>query len=681
MYINYYKINFNLLHFASLTLIFTIISYYHSLPGTFVFDDTVAIVKNKDVTKSPLSLHSIFTHDFWGANLTDADSHKSYRPLTTLLFHFEYSVFDFRSYHMKTINLLLHCLNSLLVLYIFHRITRNKNTAFIGALLFAIHPTHTEAVCGVVGRTELLFCLCFLLAIILIDSSEDDCPLNALKYLGVMILAAIGLLCKESAITILPSCVLYDIIKRSKTKTITWDNIIRKQYVVFGITASMLLYFRLWIQNFQSPKFNAMDNPIAANTDVLTRMLSQNYLYALNCWIILCPLWLSFDWALGSVELITSALDKRVIGIFLMYLIIFKIIHTKSKILLTGLGFTIVPFLPASGLIKVGFVIAERVLYVPSIGVCLIVASSYQSLGRRMGKYKKLVFLAMVALMILFTLRTRQRASEWMTEELLFSSALRVCPSNAKVHYNIARLATDKGERKKAFHHYHKAIDLYEDYEAALMNLGNLYREIGDYQTAENFIKRSIEVLHEFPAAWMNLGIVQAIRKKHSEALQSYRNALKHRKHFPVCYYNMGNLFLEIQEYSEAIKHWQESVALNPYQPKAWANILTLLDNQQLYDDAIRLSNQAMRYLPNETSILFIRANVFGKMKNYVEAEELYKRVLKAEPMNALYHSNLGVLYHRWGNVELATRSYLTAIKINPKSKTARDNLSKLRKK
>lgn len=674
--------NYNLKIYSALILVFILISYHHSLSGTFVFDDTVAIVKNKDVSKSPISFNSLLNHDFWGANLTDAESHKSYRPLTTLIFHFEYSILQLRSFHMKIINLVWHCMNSLLVLNLFYRVIGNKTTSFIGSLLFAIHPVHTEAVCGIVGRAELLFCFCFLVAIILMDSVEDNNHLqNGMKYFVVILFSSLGLFCKETAITILPSCVFYDIIKRSRRKRITWENVIREIYIVFAVITSFLLYLRLWIQNFERPKFNAMDNPIAANDDFIQKMLSQNFLFALNCWIAFCPVWLSFDWALGSVELLTSIWDIRVLGILIMYLFIFTILITKSKKLLIGFGFVVIPFFPASGVIKVGFVIAERVLYVPSIGICLIVALTFQNLYLKVTQHKKLLLLGLVGLCLVFILRTRQRSTEWMTEELLFSSALKVCPNNAKVHYNIARLATDKGDKKKAFHHYHRAIDLYSNYEAALMNLGNLYREIGDFQTAENFIKRSLDVLEEFPAAWMNLGIVQATRRKHFEALQSYRNALKYRKHYPVCYYNMGNLFLEIKEYSEAIKHWQESVALNPYQPKAWANILTLLDNQQLFDDAIRLSDQALRYLPNETSILFIRANVCGKMRNYVESEQLYKRVIKAEPMNALYHSNLGVLYHRWGNVDAATRSYLTAIKLDPKSKTAKDNLAKLRNK
>lgn len=93
-------------------------------------------------------------------------------------------------------------------------------------------------------------------------------------------------------------------------------------------------------------------------------------------------------------------------------------------------------------------------------------------------------------------LKTRHRAREWTNEELLFSSALSVCPDNAKVYYNIARLATDKNDRVKAFQYYHKAISLYPEYESAIMNLGNLYREQGDLQTAEVYLKKSVEILY-----------------------------------------------------------------------------------------------------------------------------------------------------------------------------------------
>lgn len=213
------------------------------------------------------------------------------------------------------------------------------------------------------------------------------------------------------------------------------------------------------------------------------------------------------------------------------------------------------------------------------------------------------------------------------------------------------------------------------------MNLGNLYREVGNLEYAEKYLERSVKVTPDFATAWMNLGIVQAARKKYKESLKSYKRALKFRKNYANCYYNMGNLYLEQKLYTEALNQWQKAVALNPQFQKAWVNTLTMLDSKNMFEDALRLSTQALTQLPDENSILFLRANIFGKMGRYVEAEQLYRRIITKEPLNYMYHTNLAVLYHRWNKLTDAIDSYKKALNANPeKALTARENLGKLLK-
>ncbi|KAH8310236.1 hypothetical protein KR044_000156 [Drosophila immigrans] len=676
-----------------LVLICLICFGYGGLSGAkFVFDDTVAIVKNKNVYTLPTNWTAIFSHDFWGAPLLSADSHKSFRPLTTLMFHYEYALLGLNAAHMKFLNLLLHCVNTLLM----WRLVRSlyvedidiERWATISSALFAAHPVHVEAVSGVVGRAELMFGLIHLLCLLLTVASVDK--RGGSSVFSILLLTAVGMLFKESAVTIPLSCAMLDYFQNG-SYMLPWklqQRIIstRLRYLCYVGGTGLLVVLRLWWQNFEAPEFKAVDNPIAHSEQLLTRGLSQQYLYVMNFWLLLCPQWLCFDWALGCVKLVTSIWDMRLQAVIAFYSFVLVSLMNFRRLagLMIGLALMVIPFLPASGIIRVGFVIAERTLYVPSIGFCLLSVYGFLYCYNYLADKSLWRHTLQALLMLLFAvlmLRTRQRAADWLNEEQLFSSALQVCPNNAKVHYNIARLATDMGNSSKAFQHYHRAIELYPEYESALMNLGNLYREHGQLQTAEKYIRAALAAYPAFPVAWMNLGIVQSAQKKYNEALDSYKQALKYRAEYAVCYYNMGNLYLEQQRYAEALHHWQHAVAVNPRQPKAWANILTMLDNRSMYEDALRLSEQGLRQLPHEPSIMFIRANVLGKLKHYVEAESLYKQVIELDPHNMLYHTNLGVLYHRWDKVQEAIDSYRTAISINAaRSTTARDNLGKLLK-
>lgn len=502
-----------------------------------------------------------------------------------------------------------------------------------------------------------------------------------LSYVLPIAVSIAGLFFKETAITILPTCVFIDLTKQrvNLRKIPSMHQVLTYFNFWMTIITLVLLIFRLWIQNFESPKFEVMDNPIAGSDNYITKFLSQNFLFVLNLWLLLCPHWLCFDWALGCVDLISTFFDGRVLGIIVMYMVLYKLIHSRNRNVRIALGILIVPFLPASGMVKVGFVIAERILYVSSIGFSFLIAIGFEKLRKTIGRRISCSLAVMVCIILIF--KTRERSSKWVSETALFESGLDVCPNNAKVHYNIARLASSNQDNTKAFTHYHKAIELYPNYGAALMNLGNLYRENKDLDTAENYLRKSMEFLDSARStAWMNLGIVQAQQKRFLEAEESYDKAIHLRRNFAVCYYNLGNLYLDMKRYSDAIQNWQESVAINPKQPQAWANLLALLDNQELHEEALKIAKEAVRYLPNEKSILFVYANILGKMSRYSESEEMYKKVVSIDPRNYLYHTNLGVLYHRWGKFDKAIESYRNALKIRENSKTAKENLDKLLK-
>ena len=135
------------------------LSFVGSLGGDFVFDDNEAILNNKDV-RMETKLFSIFKHDFWGANITSATSHKSYRPLTVLTFRLNYwTAGGYNAVGFHLVNIILHVFNCILSLRVFSvifggisvskqgkKVFSSPRASFLASILFAVHPIHTENV-------------------------------------------------------------------------------------------------------------------------------------------------------------------------------------------------------------------------------------------------------------------------------------------------------------------------------------------------------------------------------------------------------------------------------------------------------------------------------------------------------------------------------------------------------
>lgn len=217
---------------------------------------------------------------------------------------------------------------------------------------------------------------------------------------------------------------------------------------------------------------------------------------------MLCPDWLSFDWSMGCLTPINSWTDCRLLGVALHLLIlgsvVFASIFDRRRVQTAALILIVLPFIPASGIIHVGFVIAERILYTPSLGWCVLIAIGFRKVLRfsKRSRRRREFTMALKGLFILtvlaFIQKSRFRASEWKVDQVLYSSALRVCPNNAKVFYNIANIAAKKRDPETAISSYRQAIQLYPNYDAALMNLGNVYRDRGDLDNAEYYLRRAL---------------------------------------------------------------------------------------------------------------------------------------------------------------------------------------------
>uniref|UniRef100_A0A673KQF6 dolichyl-phosphate-mannose--protein mannosyltransferase n=1 Tax=Sinocyclocheilus rhinocerous TaxID=307959 RepID=A0A673KQF6_9TELE len=547
-------------------------------------------------------------------------------------------------------------------------------------------------VAGIVGRADLLCALFFQLSFLVYCKAFQggDKKFSVLWIFSSILLCAVAMLCKEQGITVLGVNAAFDILMVCNLNIyeLAHRSGLLMRLALLFLGGSFLLYARWRIMGTGPPSFTEVDNPASFAENVILRIVNYNYYYSLNAWLLLCPWWLCFDWSMGCVPLIKSATDWRIVWPLLLWCCLMGLVYqalcsqdsNKRRTLTFGLVLLVIPFLPASNLFfRVGFVIAERVLYLSSAGYCLILAYAVGYCSCHWKKHK--VCVATLTLLCVNVARSAQRSQHWRSEQSLFTSAVSVCPLNAKVHYNVGKNLADRGNQSAAIKYYREAVRLHPKYVHAMNNLGNILKERNELKEAEELLSSAVHIQPDFAAAWMNLGIVQNSLKKLDEAEQSYRNAIRFRKKYPDCYYNLGRLYADLNRSIDALNAWRNATILKPDHSLAWNNMVILLDNTGNLAQAELIGKEALKILPKDHTIMFSLANVLGKQEKYKESEGFFLNALKINPNVASCHGNLAVLYHRWGKLDLAKRHYELSLRLDPSAPGTKENYNMLKRK
>ena len=224
---------------------------------------------------------------------------------------------------------------------------------------------------------------------------------------------------------------------------------------------------------YDAPAFAPADNPASESDSVLTRFLTFTLLPSLNFWLLLCPSVLSFDWSMDAIPLVQTLTDQRnfltftfYISIILFVVAIFcgqKWMHSNEntgisaekrqqntnpscchrqkmfQCIILSIAWIILPFIPATNLFfYVGFVVAERILYIPSMGFCLLVAVGLHSLMERCNclrhgtNCRRFLWLLVCILVVSNCARTFVRNQVWRNEYALYKSGIQINPAKGK---------------------------------------------------------------------------------------------------------------------------------------------------------------------------------------------------------------------------------------------------------
>ncbi|XP_012780729.3 protein O-mannosyl-transferase TMTC1 isoform X3 [Maylandia zebra] len=627
-----------------------ILCYSNSLHGELVHDDVWAIVNNPDVRPGS-SLRNIFSDDFWGKRMADNTSHKSYRPLCILTFKLNIVLGGMTPLYFHIVNVCLHCTVTCLLMHVCQcHVFENRRLAFVTALLFTVHPVHTEAVSGIVGRADVLACLLFLLTFLsYIRSvggrvSEDSLAftVSSSSLFLSLLLGTCAMLVKETGITVFGVCLLYDalvlcrkpLMYHLSSSTLRellhiCSPFIKRACLITGYVV-IIVSFRLWLMGGSMPLFSEQDNPTSFSPHFLTRsashsdgdrriwFLTYSYLLSFNAWLLLAPIVLCYDWQVGSIMLVESLGDVRNVATMLLAVVmialclhcIFSLQRRDSREVLVGLLFLVFPFIPASNLFfRVGFVVAERVLYMPSSGI-------------------------------------------------------QTLPHNAKVHYNYANFLKDAGRHQEAIHHYTTALRLYPRHASAMNNLGTLTRSP---EEAEMYYRKALETNPQHNRALFNLGNLFKSQGKEKEAEALLKDSIRFGPHFADAYSSLASLYAEQKRFSEANEVYLKGIENCPDSSDLHNNYGVFLVDTGEGQRAAAHYQQAVRLKPAHYVAMVNLGRLLRSSNENKEAESWYKRALQVTRKVDIL-TPLGALYYNTGRYEEALQVYREAVALQPES-------------
>lgn len=484
----------NWLYLLILTAL-SLITYGNSLNNAFLSDDIAEIRDNPLV-----------------GNLSYAISSHTFGFIRLIFYWMAFQIGDLNPAFFRSINFTFH-IGSVLLVYSIFNFIHSKRLALIVALLFAVHPAISEAVVWISGGSYPQYTAFFLLSFLFYILSAK----KRLFYLLSFIFYLLSLM--SHPVMPLPLFLIFPLwefsfgnFKKNWPKTIPFLAL-SIFYVFLNLAAIPERTTTLQSVHYQE---RGIDNPL-----ILIPVAISSYL-ELTFWPKTLTLYHS-ELAFGQFEFAIRALITMVfIGITLISFRVNKFIFFFLSLFWIALSPTLTPF-------KFNWIVAERYLYLPILGIIVPTILLIEYLMRRI-KIKYLGVVVILFMLILLATRTIIRNIDWKNEDNLWIATGKTSPSSPNTHNNLGDVYGRQGDKQRALQEFQKAIELKPNYGDAYHNLANTYRELGQFD----------------------------------KALENYQKAASYNPNLWQSYQNIAALYFQAKQYDKAQEFIQKAIEINP---------------------------------------------------------------------------------------------------------------------
>lgn len=600
--------------------------YWPALQGDWLWDDHLLIAENR-VVHDPAGLWRIWF---------DPGSMIDFQPVKFSVVWLQWQLWGARPLGYHLTNLALHLIGALLIWRLLARFGLRQ--AWLGGLIFAVHPALVESVAWMAELKNTLSLPPFLIAVLCyLDYEERGRVRDYLLALGWFLIA---MLVKPTMVMFPFVILLHAWWKQGR---LGWRDL--KAGAPFLVISLVLGWIAIVVLHAHTSE-NSMPVLGGASSRLACAGLSLTFYFWKSIWPVgLMPIYPKWDvdppsvlqflpW-MGWVGVIGWCWLRR---------------KTWGRHALLGLGFFILMLLPFLGFVAGSYMmftwVMDHVVYIPIIGLIGLAVAGIDAVGRKIpATYRPAGGGIIGATILLMAWQGRVDAARYQSQETLWTYALEKNPE-AWVGCNIlGNVRVRQGRLDEAIAFYERSLRLQPRGAEAENNLGGVFGKMGQKAEARNHLLRAEELDPEYADSYGNMGQLLMLEGRLPEAIDQFQHALQLNPDYVEAHSNQGIALQKQGRLAEAAAQFDEALRLDPACIDAHMNLGVILVNSG--------------HLP--------------------EAKQHFEQAVQLDPQKPEAHNNLAGALYLLGEVPESIRQWEIALSLDPGNASARSNLEKVR--
>ncbi len=533
---------------ALVLVIVTFLAYAPALRCGYIWDDDFYVTQNPLLT-APDGLKRIWF---------SAHKYPAYFPLVNTTLRFEHMLWGLNPAGYHFVNVLLHCINALLVWIVLRRLA--VPGSWLAAAIWAIHPVNVESVAWITELKNTQSTLFYLLTLLAWMKFTDGQTARPWRFYALALLLYGPALFSKTTASTLPAAML--LVLWLRKEPIDWRRLIQvAPFLCYGVGLGLL---SVWCETHSGNYGEALRYSYGGAGRLLIATHALWFYAAKLAW----PTHLTFSYPRWEINPRDPLQYIWLIACIAVALLLWWRRNAIGRSPAAAVVFFVAALSPLLGFIPVytfrfSFV-ADHYQYLASIGLIALFAAAVSSCADTWQLGRNLRCTLSASLLVVLGVLTWQQAHIYQDLETLWRDTIAKNPRSWLAQNNLGVVLSRLGRMSEAKEHFEQALRIEPDYAETHYCLGTVFLREGKVSDAIAQCEQALRLKPDYAQAHKNLGVALAQTGRSEEAIAHLEQALRIKPDYAEAHYDLGVVLAQVGRVPEAIAHYEQALRINP---------------------------------------------------------------------------------------------------------------------